>query len=86
MGGHRPVLLAKHRDFVHTRLAAEPELPLRALQRELAERGVKASYGAIWSFVHAEGLSFKKNRSRKRAGPPRHSSASGAVEAASGEA
>jgi hypothetical protein len=23
-------------------------------------RGIKVSYGAIWKFVHAEGLSFKK--------------------------
>jgi transposase len=32
------------------------------LQVELAERGVVVSYGAVWHFVHAEGLSFKKPR------------------------
>ncbi len=43
------------------RLAGHPSLSLRALQGELAERGVKVSYGALWSFVHSEGLSFKKS-------------------------
>lgn len=86
MGGHRPVLLAAHRGFVQARFAEEPELPLRRLQGELAERGVKVSYGAIWRFVHAEGLSFKKNRAGQRAGPPRRRPATAAVEAASGEA
>lgn len=85
MGGHRPMVLAAHRAFVHARFAAEPELPLRSLQRELAARGVKVSYGAIWHFVHAEGLSFKKNRTGKRAGSPRRRPAPAAVEAASGK-
>ena len=35
---------------------------------ELAERGTKVDYRTIWNFVHGEGLSFKKNRSAKRAG------------------
>jgi putative transposase len=86
MGGHRPVLLAVHREFVHARFAAEPELTLRGLQRELAAHGVKASYGAIWSFVHGEGLSFKKNRAGQRAGAARRRPAATALEGASGEA
>ena len=86
MGGHRPVLLAAHRDFVHARFAEAPELPLRELQRELAAHGVKASYGAIWSFVHAEGLSFKKNRAGQRAGPARRRPPAAALEGAPGEA
>ena len=68
-GGYKPVILVAHRDFVHARFAAVPELTLRGLKKELAERGVEVSYGAVWGFVHAEGLSFKKNRGRKRAGP-----------------
>ena len=66
MGGHKPIILTAHRDFIQTRFAQEPELALRALQRELAARGIKVSYGALWAFVHAEGLSFKKNRSRRK--------------------
>jgi transposase len=86
MGGHRPVLLAAHRDFVHACFARTPELPLRALQLELAARGVKASYGAIWSFVHAEGLSFKKNHAGQRARPARRRPSAAAMEGASGQA
>jgi putative transposase len=69
IGGYKPVILEAHRDFVHARFAAVPELTLRGLKKELAERGVEVSYGAVWGFVHAEGLSFKKNRGRQRAGP-----------------
>lgn len=85
IGGYKPVLLAAHRDYVHARFAEVPELTLRGLKEDLAERGVKVSYGAVWRFVHAEGLSFKKNRSRKRAGPARRRPAAGAMEKISGE-
>ena len=65
MGGYKPVLLAAHRDFVHARFAEQPELTLRGLQQELADRGVRVSYGAVWAFGHGEGGSFKKNRTRQ---------------------
>jgi putative transposase len=62
MGGNNPpVLKPKDRAFIRRRLAGEPHTPLRQLQAELETRGTKASYGAIWDFVHAEGLTFKKN-------------------------
>ena len=69
MGGRRPVLLAGQRAFILERIEAVPNLSLRALAAELAERGVVVSYGAIWTFVHREGLSFKKKRAPSRAGP-----------------
>lgn len=84
IGGYRPVLLAAHREFVHGRFAAQPELTLRGLQRELAERGIEVSYGAVWDFVHAEGLSFKKNRSGQRARSSRRGPPPPAVEEVSG--
>jgi putative transposase len=59
-GNYPPVLKEADRAFIRERLAGEPHLALRALQAELAARGTKASYGAIWNFVHADGLSFKK--------------------------
>lgn len=68
MGGNNPpVLKEKDREFIRRRLAGEAHATLRGLQAELAARGTKASYGAIWNFVHAEGLTFKKNRHRRRA-------------------
>lgn len=69
MGGKRPVLLAGQRAFILDRIEAVPNLSLRALAAELAERGVIVSYGAVWTFVHREGLSFKKKRASGRAGP-----------------
>ena len=84
MGGYKPVLLGAHRDFVHARFAEQPELTLRGLQQDLADQGVKVSYGAVWAFVHAEGLSFKKNRTRQRTGPCRRCPATPAMEKVSG--
>jgi putative transposase len=80
MGGYRPVILAAHRDFIHGRFAVKPDLTLRGLQKELCDRGVRISYGAIWKFVHAEGLSLKKNRSGSRTRPTGRSPASGSME------
>lgn len=80
MGGYKPVLLAAHRDLVQARFRDRPELTLRGLQQELADRGVVVSYGAVWAFVHAEGLSFKKNRVRQRTRSSRRRPAAPAME------
>lgn len=69
MGSRRPLRLAGERAWLLARLASEPHVSLRRLQRELAERGIVASYGAVWSLVRSEKLSFKKNRAGERAGP-----------------
>jgi len=66
MGGRRRDAMAAGREYALARLAEHPSLSLRALQAELAGRGIKVSYGALWSFVHAEGLSFKKKRAGQR--------------------
>jgi transposase len=66
-GNNPPVLKEKDRAFIRRRMAQEAHVTLRGLQAELAERGTKASYGAIWNFVHGEGLTFKKNSRRRRA-------------------
>ena len=68
IGGHRKPILLPERAWLHARLAAEPDVTLRALLAELHGRGVKASYGALWLFLDREGMSFKKNRARQRAG------------------
>jgi transposase len=79
VGGHRKPVLLPERDWLHVRLAAEPDLTLRALLAELHGRGVKASYGALWLFLEREGLSFKKKRARQRAGSAVDRQAAGAV-------
>jgi transposase len=37
---------------------------LRRLVAELAERGIKVSYFAVWHFFEHEGISFKKRMAR----------------------
>jgi transposase len=64
MGGHRPYALAGEREWLLARVAAEPDLTLRALLAELAARGVKVSYFAVWHFFEHEGISFKKRMAR----------------------
>ena len=65
MGGHRPrKLIGAHRDWLLER--AMTDFTLRGLQAELAERGMTVDYRTVWSFVHDEGLSFKKKRAAGR--------------------
>lgn len=66
VGGHRPVILRNERDWLAARIAAEPHVSLRKLLSDLEAKGVVVSYGALWNFVHTQGLSFKKNSSRRR--------------------
>jgi putative transposase len=67
MGGYRPrVLVGEHAAFLRERIA-QGGFTLRSLVAELAGRGLKVDYRTVWAFVHREGLSFKKNRSAKRA-------------------
>jgi putative transposase len=71
MGGHKPKAIAgAHRDWLIAR-CKEKDFTLRGLVAELTERGLKVDYRSVWSFVHEEKLSYKKNRSRQRAGAPR---------------
>ena len=67
-GGHRRPILEPHRETVHALVAAKPHRPVRELQAELAALGIHASPEAVRIFLHAEGLSFKKNRVRQRTG------------------
>src|SRR3954451_8482305 len=61
MGGHRPHCLASRREWLLARIAAKPDLTLRAIRAELAADGVKVSYGAVWAFFAREGITFKKS-------------------------
>jgi putative transposase len=71
MGGHKPCRIAgEHRAWLIQRCRSA-DFTLRGLVAELAERDLKVDYRAVWAFVHAEKLSFKKNPARQRAGSPR---------------
>ena len=86
MGGYRPYALAGERAWLLARIAATPDLTLRALLAELADRGVKVSYFAVWHFFEHEGISFKKKPARGRAGSTRRGTAAKTVAAVSGPA
>jgi len=68
MGRGPSRILDEQRSWLLERIAHEPDVTLRQLQVELAERGVEVSYGTVQSFVHREGLSFKKKCPSQRAG------------------
>ena len=76
-GWRRPYAVAGERDWLLARLAEKPDLTLRALQAELAERGLKVSCYAVWRFFEHEGISFKKKPARQRAGSARRGEAAG---------
>ena len=86
MGGHRPLVLAGESEWLLQRIAEQPDLTLRAIRAELAERGVRVSYDAVWRFYLRQGVTFKKKPARRRAGPAGRGQEAGALEAPSGEA
>ena len=68
IGGHKPrVLSGELAAWLRKRCRSGP-FTTRGLTAELAARGIKTDRRAVWVFVRAEGLSFKKKRSAGRAG------------------
>jgi transposase len=82
MGGWKELLLKSEREWLLPRISVKPDLTLRAVVSELAERGTPASYGAVWRFFKHEGITFKKKPARRRAGPRRHRPPAGPLESA----
>lgn len=71
-GPRRRLVLLPERDWLLARVAAAPDLTVRALRAELAgQRGVQVGYGAVWRFLAREGLTFKKKPPRRRAAQAR---------------
>ena len=78
MGGHKLKAIAgEYRSWLLERIKSD--FTLRGLVAELAGRGLKVDYRSVWEFVHAEKLSFKKNRSGWRARPSGRRTAEDAV-------
>jgi transposase len=67
MGGDHSSRLKDERAWLLERIEAVPDLTLEEIRAELAERGRRVGYGTVWRFFAAEGISFKKNRARRRA-------------------
>jgi putative transposase len=84
IGGHKPkTITGAHHNWLVAR-CREREFTLRGLVAELAERGCRVDYRSVWNFVHAEKLSFKKNRGGQRTRPARRGAPAGAVAGVSG--
>jgi putative transposase len=67
VGGHKKRTLAgETATWLRERCRSGP-FTTRGLAAELAARGIKTDRRAVWVFLHAEGLSFKKNRAGGRA-------------------
>ena len=66
MGGRKPKAIAGEYAAFLARRVRDGAFTLRGLVAELAEHGLKVDYRSVWNFVHAEKLSFKKNRRRQR--------------------
>src|SRR5262249_36207848 len=86
MGGCKQLRLKSEREWLLARIAEKPDLTLRAVVAELAERDTPASYGAVWRFFKREGISFKKKPVRQGTGPRRHRRSAGPVEEIPGPA
>lgn len=69
MGGKRPYVLESERDWLLNRIAEVPDITLRALAAELADRGITVSHYAVWHLLAREGITFKKKPARQRARP-----------------
>ena len=81
VGGKRPYVLDWRARLVAWRgWPSSRTLRLRALLAELAERGIKVSYYAVWHFFEHEGISFKKKPVRQRAGSSRRGQTTDAME------
>ena len=59
-----------HCEFLLDQVAQTPDVTLEELQAVLRGRGVAVGISTVWRFFDRHGISFKKNRARRRAGAP----------------
>ncbi len=69
MGGRRFHKLEAERDWLLSRLAEKPDVTMRELAAELAERGIVVSHVSVWNLIRQADKTFKKKRARQRAEP-----------------
>ena len=68
-GDHRSGRIEAQAGFLLDRVAQTPDVTLAELQAVMRARGVAVGIGTLWRFFDRHGISFKKNRARRRAGP-----------------
>jgi transposase len=67
-GDRRSHRIEAEAGFLLGEIERTPDVTLAELQARLAERGVPVGIGSLWRFFDRRGISFKKNRARRRAG------------------
>lgn len=66
IGGYvKPKIAGVHREWLLERIGLG-NFTSNGLTLELEDHGLKVDYKTMWKFVHAQDLSFKKNRLRSR--------------------
>lgn len=68
MGGRRFLKLEAERAWLLSRMREKPDVTMRELAAELAERGIIVSHVSVWNLVRRQEQSFKKKRARQRTG------------------
>ena len=69
IGGRKPRTLSGETAAWLRARCGSGSFTTRGLAAELEACGIKTSSRAVWVFLHAEGLSFKKNRTAGRTEP-----------------
>jgi transposase len=69
--GRRRSPLVAHTEWLLLLVGERADLTLEEIRLLLAERGVRVAVSSIWRFFNRHGISFKKNRTRRRAAAPR---------------
>ncbi len=69
-GDRRSGRIEAQAGFLLGQVERTPDVTLAELQAMVFERGVAVGIGTVWRFFERHGISFKKNRARRRAGPP----------------
>jgi transposase len=71
-GDHRSKVVEAHADWLLALNREEPDLTLMEIQTRLKEtHGLTKSVSCLWRFFTRHGISFKKNRARRRTGAAR---------------
>ncbi len=68
-GDRRSGRIEAQAGFLLGQVDQRPDVTLAELQALLFERGVAVGISTVWRFFDRHGISFKKNRARRRAGP-----------------
>jgi len=84
MGGCRGTPLDGEAAWLLALVAEQSDLTLEEIRQRLADRGTKVSLATVWRFFERRKISYKKNRTRRRAGTARRKGGAGSMDAKPG--